>query len=143
MSSKKSVELLKTIANFMTKTEGFDKCLRTLTIVGGGQGKCQAEFKVLPEHLNRGGGLHGGFSATIVDVVTTYALMTMHEDMPKPGVSVNLSVSYLKGAKEGDDLYIEATTLKAGKTLAFLECEIKHKKDDSIVAKGAHTKFIG
>lgn len=98
---------------------------------------------MLPEHLNRGGGLHGGFSATIVDVVTTYALMTMDEEMPRPGVSVNLSVSYLKGAKEGDELYIDATTLKAGKTLAFLDCEIKHKKDDSIVAKGSHTKFIG
>lgn len=39
-----------------------------VSIVGGGDGKCIAEFTVAEEHLNEGGGLHGGFSATVVDV---------------------------------------------------------------------------
>lgn len=51
-------------------------------------------------------------------------------------------LSYLKGAKEGDDVIIDATTVKAGKSLAYLECELKHKKDGSIIAKGSQTKFI-
>ena len=65
----------------------------------------------------------------------------MTKELP-PGVSINLSVSYLKGAKEGDDVIIDAKTIKAGKTLAFLDCELRHKKDDSIIAKGTHVKYI-
>jgi acyl-coenzyme A thioesterase 13 len=59
-------------------------------MIKGGDGTCQAEFKVASEHLNRGGTMHGGFTATLVDVVTTYALMT-NENAP-PGVSVDLHV---------------------------------------------------
>lgn len=51
--------------------------------------------------------------------------------------------SYLKGAKEGDEVTIDARTVRAGKRLAFLECELKHKKDGSIIAKASHTLFIG
>lgn len=100
-------------------------------------------MKVQQEHLNSFGGLHGGFSSTIVDVLTTYALMTHDEDNIKGGVSVDLHVSFLKGAKENDELVIDARTIKRGRTLAFLECEIKNKKNNSILVRGTHTKFIG
>lgn len=50
---------------------------------------------------------------------------------------------YLKGAGIGEDVVIEANTLKAGKTLAFLEVYIRKKSDGSLVAKGSHTKFVG
>jgi acyl-coenzyme A thioesterase 13 len=39
-----------------------------MTVISGGDGKCLAEMKIAPEHLNRAGGLHGGLSSTIVDV---------------------------------------------------------------------------
>lgn len=70
------------------------------------------------EHLNRGGGLHGGFTATLVDNVTTYALCTHgSEDQIRPGVSVDIHVSYLKGAKVNDVVEIDASTIKCGKCL--------------------------
>ena len=47
-----------------------------------------------------------------------------------------------QAAKLGEEILIEAKTLKKGRTLAFLECEIKNQKGDLLV-KGAHTKFIG
>ncbi|XP_054733313.1 acyl-coenzyme A thioesterase 13-like isoform X2 [Anastrepha obliqua] len=109
-----------------------------IQITDGGEGKCTAIFKVAPEHLNRGGFLHGGFTATIVDMVTTYALMT--KPCP-PGVSVDLHVTYLKAAKEGDDIIVSAKTLRAGKKLAFLECVLQ-KNDGTVIAKGNQTKFI-
>lgn len=90
-----------------------------------------------------GGGLHGGFSSTIVDLCTTYALMTHNLDDIKAGVSVDLHVTFLKGAKENDELLISANTIKCGKTLAFLECEIRNKKCNSILVRGTHTKFVG
>lgn len=91
---------------------------------------------VQEEHLNRGGGLHGGFTATLgklmpflkfrvnsnclflVDNITTYALCTHgSEDNVRPGVSVDLHVSYLKGAKCNDVVEIDATTIKCGMDL--------------------------
>ncbi|XP_052872809.1 acyl-coenzyme A thioesterase 13 isoform X2 [Anopheles cruzii] len=141
MSGKKGLDLLRSIATVMTKTNGYDRCLQQVLMVSGGDGRCLAEFKVGEEHLNRAGGLHGGFTATIVDVVTTYALMTKENAVP--GVSVDIHVSYLKGARQGDDVIIDANTIRAGRNLAFLECELRHKKDNSIIAKASHTKYIG
>lgn len=48
-----------------------------------------AEFVVRPENLNGAGGLHGGFTATVVDNFSTYALVTKNTH---PGVTVDLHV---------------------------------------------------
>lgn len=69
--------------------------------------------------------------------------MTHDIENIRAGVSVDLHVSFLKGARENDELIVEAKTIRCGKTLAFLECEIKSKKDNSILVKGTHTKFVG
>lgn len=114
-----------------------------ISIISGGEGKCHAEMKVEKEHLNSFGGLHGGFSSTIVDCMTTYALMTYKEDEMTAGVSVDLHVTFLKGAKENDELVIHANTIKCGRTLAYLDCEIRNKKCNSILVRGSHTKFVG
>lgn len=136
-----------------------------IQVTGGDVGRCVAEFVVNKENLNQGGGLHGGFTATIVDDFTTYALIT--KDC-KPGVTVDLHVrlekiihrpltlvfftsligilnlycSYLKGAREGDTVVIDATAVKTGKTLAYLECELRNKDTGQILAKGSQTKYI-
>jgi acyl-coenzyme A thioesterase 13 len=49
----------------------------------------------------------------------------------------------LKAAREGDTIVIDAKTLKAGRSLAFLEVNIKNKGTGDIIATGSHTKFIG
>lgn len=51
--------------------------------------------------------------------------------------------SYLKGAKEGDEIVIDANTVRAGRNLAYLECELRNKKDGSLIAKGSQTKYVG
>ena len=90
---------------------------------------------------DRGGNMHGGFSAHLVDSVTTIALMTNEGGLP--GVSVDMNMTYMKGAKVGEEILIEAKTLKKGRTLAFLECEIRSKESNALLVKGSHTKFIG
>lgn len=85
--------------------------------------------------------MHGGFSAHLVDSFTTLALLTVGEE-PRPGVSVDMNLTYLKPAAVGEEIFIEAKTLRAGKTLAFLECEIRNK-DQALLVKGSHTKFVG
>ena len=53
-------------------------------------GKLTCEVTVDESHMNRGGGLHGGFTSTLVDVVSTVAIMTAEKP---PGVSVDMNVT--------------------------------------------------
>ena len=62
-----------------------------LCLVSAGHGRCLAKVKIEKEHTNRSGNLHGGFTATLVDAVSTLALMT--NEQGTPGVSVNINVS--------------------------------------------------
>lgn len=65
--------------------------LLKVKILSAGGGSCVAEMCVEEEHQNRGGTLHGGLSSSLVDVISTMALMTTEKQVP--GVSVNLSLS--------------------------------------------------
>ena len=62
-----------------------------VTLVSAGQGKCVAEMVVTEDHQNKGGTLHGGLTATLVDGISTLALMTHGKGVP--GVSVDIHVS--------------------------------------------------
>ncbi|GFG31519.1 hypothetical protein Cfor_09470, partial [Coptotermes formosanus] len=110
-------------------------------IVSGGNGCCRAELVVAPEHQNGYGTLHGGLTATLVDTLSTVALITRTAGVP--GVTVDLHVSYMKAAAEGETVVINCSTLKTGKTLAFLSVEITKKETGELIAVGSHTKFIG
>lgn len=53
-----------------------------------------------------------------------------------------LQFSYLKGALEGDTIVVDAKAVRKGKTLAYLECELRNKANGHIIAKGSQTKYI-
>ncbi len=61
----------------------------------GAPGRCVVSYKVTEGDLNKGGTMHGGFGATIVDVVTTIALADPETGyLLKPGVSIDLGLRY-------------------------------------------------
>ena len=59
-------------------------------MVSASAGKCVCELRVDESHLNKVGGLHGGLTATLVDNISTLAIMSAE---CHPGVSVDLNVS--------------------------------------------------
>ncbi|KAF4520413.1 hypothetical protein B566_EDAN003984 [Ephemera danica] len=134
-------KFVREVIKVMMESKSFDRVMGKVSVITAGQGQCVAEMKVEKEHQNSGGTLHGGLTATLVDSVSTCALMTHERAIP--GVSVNINVSYLKAAKEGDVIVIDAKTLKAGRNLAFLEVCVKNKDTGDIIATGSHTKYIG
>ncbi|KAG6457147.1 hypothetical protein O3G_MSEX010129 [Manduca sexta] len=111
-------------------------------VVCCGEGKMVTEFQVGPEHLNQRGTLHGGFIAHLVDAISTYALTT-NEKVDTRGVSLDLSISYLSAAREGENIEVEAVTIKTGKKIAFLEVKVRNKDKNQLLATGRHTKYIG
>ncbi|XP_021933030.1 acyl-coenzyme A thioesterase 13-like isoform X2 [Zootermopsis nevadensis] len=110
-------------------------------IVSGGEGRFRAELVIEPEHQNKFGTLHGGLTATLVDSLSTAALIS--HKVGVPGVTVDLHIMYLKAAAIGETVVIDCNTLKAGRTLAFLTVDITKKETGELVARGSHTKFIG
>ncbi|KAL5280954.1 ACOT13.2 family protein [Megaselia abdita] len=136
---KSSAELIKQIKRILSKGGFSSFIMRDVQLLSVENGKCLAKFQVGKDHVNMFSGLHGGFTASLLDNITTYALMSKGSH---PGVSVDLKVSYLKSAKEGDTVIVDANTVRAGKNLAYIECELRHEKDGSVIAKGGQTKFV-
>ncbi|KAK3611302.1 hypothetical protein CHS0354_015715 [Potamilus streckersoni] len=91
MSATARFSLLKQIAERCTKNSGFESILKQIRVVSSGNGTCTCEMTVTEEHQNRGGTLHGGCTATLVDAVSTWVLMATDENIA--GVSVNMDIS--------------------------------------------------
>lgn len=62
-----------------------------VNVMSAGPGKVVCELRVEEEHTNRGGTLHGGLTATLVDVISTMAIM--NSERGAPGVSVDMNIT--------------------------------------------------
>ncbi|XP_018024827.1 acyl-coenzyme A thioesterase 13 isoform X2 [Hyalella azteca] len=111
-----------------------------VNLLAAREGYVQASLKVESEHCNVRGHLHGGMAASLVDMLSTMALMTY--DTSKPGVSVDISLSFLAAAKQGSEVIISAESLKQGKNLAFLTANITDATTGKLLITGKHTKYI-
>lgn len=136
------IEFVKNVLEKVAKGKGFGRCMKNMRLLSAGDGKCKAQFTVAEEHLNEGGFLHGGFTSTIIDCISTYALMT-HKIEPPPGASVDLHVTFLKAAFPGEIVTVDAKTVRAGKNLAFLMVELTKNDGKDVVAHGQQTKYLG
>ena len=90
--------------------------------------------------------IHGGALASLVDLVSTAAL---YNKLKKPGVSVDMHLSFIKPAKLNETILVEGKVLKAGNKMAYLKADVYLKDGQEIslnksllVATGSHTKFI-
>ncbi|CAG9558335.1 unnamed protein product [Danaus chrysippus] len=140
--TSKAAKVGELFAKTIASTKCFDHNLKKLKVVCCDSGRLVTEFKVGPEHLNQRGTLHGGFIAHLVDAISTYAL-TANEGVETRGVSIDLSISYMNAAREGDNVEVEAITRKLGKKVAFLEVEVRNKDKNQVLATGRHTKYVG
>ena len=50
--------------------------------------------------------------------------------------------SFLKAAKKGETVVIDAETVKLGRTLAYLAVEFRNKQNNELLATGKHTKYL-
>ncbi|KAI4116825.1 MAG: hypothetical protein LQ345_002824 [Seirophora villosa] len=95
-----------------------------------------------PSFCNAARNLHGGATATILDVVTTLAVRLVADPVRgawmNPGVSRHLDVSYLGAVKAGEELEV---TGEVGKRLVQLRAAMREKRGDRrVVATCEHGK---
>ncbi|XP_062582864.1 acyl-coenzyme A thioesterase 13-like [Saccostrea cucullata] len=117
----------------------FENIIQSISVVAGGGGNITCEFEVTEEHRNSHGTLHGGMMSLLVDAVTSWALHTKLRD--RNSASIDLSLRFIKPARVGEIIEIDAKTVKCGRRVAFLSAEIRSKNGD-LLAQGNHTKLI-
>ncbi|KAF8953432.1 hypothetical protein BGZ52_011020 [Haplosporangium bisporale] len=122
---------------------GFDaQALSGLKLVSASKGFIKCELDVAQIHMNRLGGCHGGLLSSIVDIGGSLAIAA--ENMHATGVSTDLNVSFVSGAKLGDKLIIASLNNsrcdKIGGTLAYTSVEIT--ANGKVVVLGRHTKYV-
>lgn len=128
--------------------------LKGLRAVEVSAGRVVAEMDVGNSASNRYGTLHGGCTASLVDVVSTAALLTTS---PHSGVSVHLAVTYHAAmpctctttsddrgvtAQQQETVVVDARVTKVGRTLASIVVDLRRKATGQLVASGTHTKYL-
>ena len=126
---------------------GFDAVLESagLETTKIGPEGVECTLTVTPSLTNNYGTLHGGATATLIDVVGTLALLG--RDPTRPGVSVDMNQTFCAAAAEGDRLAISGVCLRYGRTLGFTEVKIhslagEDGKPGRLIATGRHTKLF-
>jgi acyl-coenzyme A thioesterase 13 len=121
---------------------GFDAALRGLEILTLKEGRAVVRIAVAAPVANAAGNLHGGAIATLVDDVGTLAIVSSDKQQ-RPGVTTDLNVSFLAPGRPGEQILVEATLLKLGRSLAFVSVELRREADGVLVAQGRMTKMLG
>jgi acyl-coenzyme A thioesterase 13 len=100
-------------------------------------------FTAAPALCNKGGNLHGGCAATLLDSLTSATLLTI----AKPGfldgghVSRTLSCTFLRPVPMGTECVVECRVVAAGKRTANVTGEIK-TKDGKVCVTCVHDKAV-
>lgn len=87
-------------------------------------------------HLNAFSTIHGGVTASLVDIVTSIEIYNIKKQY---GVSVDLGVQYLKPLIS--EFRLEPKVEKIGKALVFTSCSIYNEKNE-LAALGRHIKML-
>uniref|UniRef100_A0A914DQI0 Acyl-coenzyme A thioesterase 13 n=1 Tax=Acrobeloides nanus TaxID=290746 RepID=A0A914DQI0_9BILA len=136
--TSKYLSPIKQVFKAYQTSSNFMKIAGNCRVISADEGRVKVEFEVTESVTNPMNTLHGGATATLVDIVTTTALMATERG--EPGVSVDLTVSYLAPAKLNSTVVFDASVLRMGKTLAYTKCDLFSKEDNKLLATGLHTK---
>lgn len=128
------------LGKFINAGGRFDRVLEGMRVTEVSDGRAVCTLPVTEGISNTYGTLHGGATATIIDVVGTLAILS--KDPLRAGVSVDLNASYLSPAKVGDTVTCTGRLLKLGGKLAFTEVTIVSMATGKLVATGRHTKAL-
>ena len=106
-----------------------------IRIVGNEPGAARLEMALRPELMNSFHDAHGGVVMALADVALAVAAITQ-DGAARGAITVDLSVSFLGPGK--GTLLAEARCLRAGRSLAFSEGEIRDG-EGTLVAKALGT----
>ncbi|KAH8587599.1 HotDog domain-containing protein [Bisporella sp. PMI_857] len=104
---------------------------------------CVWELVVIPQLCNKSGNLHGGAAATILDSLTSTALLTIakHGFLDAGHVSRALNTTYLRPVPVGTKCIVECEIVAAGKKTCMVRGVIR-LPDGKVAVHCAHDKVV-
>ncbi len=109
------------------------------------QGYVRMSLVVEEKHTNPNGVMHGGVLTTLMDETlgaVVASVRGMDVMRAAPHATVEMNVSFLAGARPGDEIVVEGRALKVGRAVAFGEAEARRRGSDDLIAKGRFTYVI-
>ncbi len=91
------------------------------------QGRLRMEHDVRDDMTNPVGMLHGGVTAGIIDDAMGMLFFTLGLDVFYP--TINLSIDYLAGARQGDVITTKVWVVRQGKTIINLQATVTDTKE--------------
>ena len=104
----------------------------------------QLAVEIREPHLNSRGLVHGGVISALADnAMGLSAIAATNADggTPQRALTVSLSLDFVDGARPGEWLEIVPVVVRAGHTLAFVECRVV--VGERMIARGNATFRMG
>ena len=102
---------------------------------------CEISLKIEPQHLNIGNSVHGGVINALCDIALSGAVTCNYTNKAETVVTMQMNVNFLRPGFEGDTLTASAEITKKGRTICFVEGEVRNQ-DGKLLAKASGDWFI-
>ncbi|KAL3083435.1 hypothetical protein niasHS_011237 [Heterodera schachtii] len=116
--------------------KNFERCAEKCRVVHAEKGRLKVEMELGEEHANLHGTLHGGMTATLVDIVTSTAICLTKRQTD--GISIGLS-QLNSICLSGDSILVDGFVSRLGSSLCFTGADIYRKSDGAKIATALHT----
>ncbi|KAJ1692198.1 hypothetical protein LUZ63_008896 [Rhynchospora breviuscula] len=113
--------------------------LRGLKVLVAQPRRLLCSLTVPPRLLNTGKFMHGGATASLVDLVGSAVFYTA--GVETRGAPLEMSIAYLDAAFADEEIDIEAKVLRTGKAVGVATVELR-KKNGKIIAHARYTKYL-
>lgn len=103
-------------------------------------GRARVAYNTTDQLANRYGAIHGGMTAAMLDDVISLASgLTIEWGQITP--TLEMKISYIAQGKPGTRILAEARTVRRGRTVMFLEADLKDQ-EGKLIATASSTVMI-
>jgi len=107
-----------------------------------GDGRTRVVLLLTEDHTNPNGVAHGGIATTLMDSAAAVALNELKRARGRQNTvqaTVEMNASLIAAARPGEEIVAEGRVLSMGRSVAFVEAEVRRVRDDELLAKGRFT----
>jgi len=94
-----------------------------MTLASAEPGHVQLRLEARDDTTNRGGSLHGGVTASLLDVAGMAAARSVAGDPSAPAATVDLAIHYLDPAR-GEAVVVDGVVTRRGREIVFVEARV-------------------
>jgi len=105
------------------------------------KGKAICEMQAGEKHVNTIGTVHGGILCDLSDAAMGFAFLSLLP-VHQVGVTTEFRINFLAPAHPGDRLKATAKTLSRGKSLYYVECEVRNGRKRLVAKTSCTCKVI-